>query len=73
VPRRRPSEANRAVAGAGIFVTGWSGEIDANAEKAGQTIKDAKLAQEGKVLHVTTGPAVTVLETQRTRCRATTP
>jgi len=54
-----PSEANRAVAGGGIFVTGWSGEIDANAEKAGQTIKDAKLAQEGKVLHVTTGPAVT--------------
>ena len=33
--------------------------IDANAEKAGQTIKDAKLAQEGSVLHVTTGPAVT--------------
>jgi len=54
-----PSEANRAVAGGGIFVTGWSGEIDANAEKAGQTIKDAKLAQDGKVLHVTTGPAVT--------------
>ena len=54
-----PSEANRAVAGGGIFVTGWSGQIDANAEKAGQTIKDAKLAQDGKVLHVTTGPAVT--------------
>src|SRR6476661_834800 len=54
-----PSEANRAVAGGGIFVTGWSGQIDATAEKAGQTIKDAKLAQDGKVLHVTTGPAVT--------------
>src|SRR6476659_3604736 len=54
-----PSEANRAVAGGGIFVTGWSGQIDATAEKAGQTIKDAKLAQEGSVLHVTTGPAVT--------------
>ena len=54
-----PSEANRAVAGGGIFVPGWSGKIDANAEKAGETIKDAKLAQEGSVLHVTTGPAVT--------------
>jgi hypothetical protein len=54
-----PSEANRAVAGGGIFVAGWSGKIDANAEKAGETIKNAKLAQDGKVLHVTTGPAVT--------------
>jgi hypothetical protein len=54
-----PSEANRAVAGGGILVAGWSGQIDGNAEKAGQTIKDAKLSQDGKVLHVTTGPAVT--------------
>ena len=54
-----PSEASRSVAGGGILVPGWSGQIDANAEKAGQTIKDAKLAQEGSVLHVTTGPAVT--------------
>jgi hypothetical protein len=54
-----PSEASRSVAGGGILVPGWSGQIDANAEKEGQTIKDAKLAQEGSVLHVTTGPAVT--------------
>jgi hypothetical protein len=54
-----PSEASRSVAGGGILVPGWSGQIDANAEKAGQTIKDAKLAQEGSGLHVTTGPAVT--------------
>jgi hypothetical protein len=54
-----PSEASRSVAGGGILVPGWSGQIDASAEKAGQTIKDAKLAQEGSVLHVTTGPAVT--------------
>ncbi len=54
-----PSEASRSVAGGGILVPGWSGQIDANAEKAGQTIKDAKLAQESSVLHVTTGPAVT--------------
>jgi hypothetical protein len=54
-----PQEASRSVAGGGILVAGWSGQIDANAEKAGQTIKDAKLEQDGKVLHVTTGPAVT--------------
>jgi hypothetical protein len=54
-----PSEASRTVSGGGVFVAGWTGAIDANAEKAGQTLKDAKLAQDGKLLHVTTGPAVT--------------
>ena len=52
-------EAARKVAGGGISVPGWKGKIDAGAEKAGQSISDAKLAMEGKVLHVTTGPAVT--------------
>ena len=53
------TEVSRSVAGGGISVPGWVGKIDANAEKAGQTVKDAKLAQEGDVLQVTTGPAVT--------------
>ena len=52
-------DANRLVAGGGISVPGWVGKIDANAERAGQTVNDAKLAPEGKGLHVTTGPAVT--------------
>ena len=39
---------------------GW--KIDANAEKAGQTVKDAKLVQEGDVLHVTDGPSDYLLE-----------
>ena len=52
-------EASHPVAGGGISVPGWVGKIDANAENAGQTIKDAKLAQDGNALHVTTGPAVT--------------
>ncbi len=52
-------ETAHAVAGGGISAPGWIGKIDANAEKAGQTINDAKLAQEGDALHVTTGPAVT--------------
>ena len=52
-------ETNRPVANGGISVPGWTGKIDARAEQAGQTIKDSKLASEGAVLHVTTGPAVT--------------
>lgn len=53
--------AARAVAGGGISVSGWTGKIDPNAEKAGQSINDDKLSQGGDadVLHVTTGPAVT--------------
>src|SRR6185437_6714055 len=53
------SEASHAIKDGGISVPGWTGKIDANAEKAGQTIKDAKLSQEGDALHVVTGPAVT--------------
>jgi hypothetical protein len=52
-------ETNRKVAGGGITVKGWEGKIDADAEKAGQTVADAKLSEEGKVLQVTTGPAIT--------------
>ena len=52
-------DANRSVAGGGITVQGWMGKIDAGAEKAGQSIKDAKLSAEGKDLKVVTGPAVT--------------
>jgi hypothetical protein len=51
-------ESARAVAGGGISAPGWTGKIDANEEKAGQALNNAKLAQEGNVLHVTTGPAV---------------
>jgi hypothetical protein len=52
-------DASRSIAGGGISVPGWVGEIDARAEQAGQTIKDAKLTQDGNALHVTTGPQVT--------------
>jgi hypothetical protein len=54
-----PQEANRSVAGGGVSVPGWTGKIDAGAEKQGQSLKDAKLSQEGKNLYVMTGPAVT--------------
>ena len=49
---------SRAVAGGGISVPGWTGKIDANEERAGRTLNDAKLSQEAGILHVTTGPAL---------------
>lgn len=52
-------DSNRKVSGGGIQAAGWMGKIDANAEKAGQTVNDAKLVQDGKNLNVTTGPAIT--------------
>jgi hypothetical protein len=52
-------DADRPVAGGGITAPGWQGKIDAPAERSGQTVNNAKLALEGKALHVTTGPAIT--------------
>jgi hypothetical protein len=57
-PQEAP-DTDRSVAGGGITVSGWTGKVDAAAEQKGQSIKDAKLAQQGKDLHVVTGPAVT--------------
>jgi hypothetical protein len=54
-----PAETARVVEGGGVFVKGWTGKIDANEEKAGQALNNAKLAEDGKALNVTTGPAVT--------------
>ena len=53
------ADAARVVAGGGISVPGWTGKIDAQEEKAGQALNNAKLAPAGKGLQVTTGPAVT--------------
>jgi hypothetical protein len=50
--------ASRAVEGGGVFVPGWTGKVDANEEKSGQTLQNAKLAGDAGTLHVTTGPAV---------------
>lgn len=50
-------DTSHSVSGGGISAPGWTGQIDAGAQQAGQTINDTKLAQEGGVLHVTTGPA----------------
>ena len=51
-------ETSRAVAAGGISVAGWTGKIDANEEKSGSVLANAKLAKDGDALHVTTGPAV---------------
>ena len=42
----------------GISVPGWTGKIDANEEKQGQVLNNAKLSGDGGNLSVTTGPAV---------------
>ena len=51
-------ESSRQVANGGVSVNGWTGQIDPNEARRGQVISNAKLAMEGKDLHVTTGPAV---------------
>jgi len=52
------NESARAVSDGGITVSGWTGQIDPNEAKRGGTISQAKLANDGSALHVTTGPAV---------------
>src|ERR1700760_773513 len=52
-------DSAKPVTGGGITAKGWQGQIDEKAAKAGQTVNDTKLTEEGKVLHVTTGPAAT--------------
>lgn len=51
------NEQTKTVAGGGVLVAGWSGQVDANEAKNGQTIANAKFAAEGKGFHVTTGPS----------------
>lgn len=48
-----------AVKDGGIFAKGWMGKIDAQEEKAGQVLNNARLAEKGGVLEVRTGPATT--------------
>ena len=52
-------DAAVAVKDGGVFAKGWAGKIDAQEEKAGQALNNARLDEKGGVLHVRTGPAVT--------------
>lgn len=56
-----PAQPDGAVAvkDGGIFAKGWMGKIDAQEEKAGQVLNNARLAEKGGTLEVRTGPAVT--------------
>ena len=57
-PGSRTADGSRAVTNGGVKITGWNGEVDPAEEKAGMSIRDARLSQEGDSLHATTGPAV---------------
>lgn len=49
-------DADRKVAGGGVTVKGWTGKADSG-NRQGLTIKDSKLAPEGKGYRLMTGPA----------------
>lgn len=53
------NETSRGVAGGGVAVPGWTGQIDAKEAAAGLTLNSAKFAKEGDAFHVVTGPATT--------------
>src|SRR5262245_38688010 len=55
----RAQDVGRKVEGGGITVTGWTGKIDPQEERAGLNLNSAKFAKEGDGFHITTGPAVT--------------
>ena len=52
-------DPDRVIPGGGVLVKGWAGKIDTGSTRQGRVLNDAKLAQDGDNLHVTTGPAVT--------------
>jgi hypothetical protein len=58
-PGSRTADGSRAVSDGGVKIAGWNGDVDAAEERAGMSIRDARLEQEGDSLHATTGPAAT--------------
>jgi hypothetical protein len=59
-PQASPAEdKDRAVAGGGITVPGWTGKVDAKAAGQGLGPKDSKFEKQGDVIHLTIGPATT--------------
>jgi hypothetical protein len=56
----KPSEAedkDRAVAGGGVSVPGWTGKVDAKSAAQGRTLNDSKFEKQGDAIHMTVGPA----------------
>jgi hypothetical protein len=62
----RAQDANRAIPDGGINVPGWMGRIDAKELRSGEKLENARLAQDGDALHVTTGPAVAYWKPENT-------
>jgi len=58
-PLADQGDSSRTVAGGGISAPGWQGKVDPQEAKAGLSVQSAKLSQQGNVLSVTTGPAIT--------------
>lgn len=58
-PALPAQDSSRTVSGGGISAPGWKGVVDSREAQAGKTANDAKFSEEGGVLHVTTGPAIT--------------
>jgi hypothetical protein len=52
-------DPDKVIPGGGIHVQGWMATIDASSIRQGRGVNDARFAQEGTALHVTTGPAAT--------------
>ena len=50
LPGSRTADGSRAVSDGGVKTAGWNGQVDLAEERAGMSIRDAKLAQEGDSL-----------------------
>ena len=50
-------DPDRVIPNGGMLITGWTGKIDPSSASQGRVLNDARLAQEGNAIHVTTGPA----------------
>lgn len=57
-PGSSTADGSRAVSDGGVKISGWNGRVDPAEDKAGMSIQDARLSEEGDSLHATTGPAV---------------
>ena len=52
-------ETARKIENGGVRAPGWTGKIDPQAARSGNTLNDARFVKEGGTYHVTTGPATT--------------
>jgi hypothetical protein len=53
------ADAAMAVKDGGVFAKGWTGKIDAQEEKAGQVLNNARIEEKSGAFNVRTGPATT--------------